>query len=88
MQEMVSTIADAALMAAQINIELGNYGRGRDLALRGLEVSGVDDRLAELAIRASHLAGDPAAAGRIADRQDRLRDELEGAAPTSWARSP
>jgi hypothetical protein len=83
MQEMVSMIADAARMAAEINIERGNYGRGRDLALRGLEVVGVDDRLAEIAMRASYLEGDPAAARRIADRHERLLDELEEIAPVA-----
>lgn len=77
MQEMVSAITDAARMAAAIRIEDGDFGRARDLALRGLEVDGVDDRLAALAMRATHLAGDSATAGRIGDRHERLLHELD-----------
>ena len=76
LQEMVSSITDAAVMAAEIRMAKGDYERAREVVTRALSVDWSNDRLVEIAIQACQRGGDAETAARLVERHERLLDEL------------
>ena len=81
LQEMVSSITDAAVMAAEIHVANGDHARARDVATRALSVDWSNDRLVEIAIQACQRGGDAETVARLVERHERLLDELADIEP-------